>query len=81
MTTNLPEPSLEQLEKMNEIHKKDLRLLKHMSDAQFKVFRKNTSIGVLENITKAEAYELLLSMLALNQHLREIATKKQKNKN
>jgi hypothetical protein len=37
-----------------------------MSEAQFQAFKKNFSFGHLENITKAEAHELLTSMLALN---------------
>ncbi len=52
-----------------------------MSDAQFHVFRKNISIGVFEDMSKAEAYEILMSMLALNQHLIEVAKAKQKDKN
>jgi hypothetical protein len=37
-----------------------------MNEAQFQVFKKNFSFGQLEDITRAEAYELLTSMLALN---------------
>lgn len=81
MTTDIPEPTLEQLEFMNRQHRKDLRLLRHMTDAQFKVFRKNISIGLIDDIDKSEAYDLLMSMLALNQHLIEIAKSKQKDKN
>jgi hypothetical protein len=40
-----------------------------MSEAQFQVFRRNFSFGQLENITRAEAYSLLTSMLALNLQL------------
>ncbi len=80
-TENIPEPTLEQLEFMNRQHRKDLRLLSHMSDAQFYVFRKNISIGVFDDMSKAEAYEILMSMLALNQHLIEVAKAKQKGKN
>lgn len=75
---DVPEPTLEQLEFMNRMHRKDLRLLRHMTDAQFHVFRKNISIGVFEDMTKAEAYDILMSMLALNQHLIDLAKAKQK---
>ena len=81
MTNDIPEPSLEQLEFMNRMHRKDLRLLKHMTEAQFHVFRKNISIGVFDDMTKAEAYDILMSMLALNQHLIEITKTRQKVKN
>lgn len=52
-----------------------------MTDAQFHVFRKNISIGIFDDMDKAEAYELLMSMLALNQHLIEVAKAKQRDKN
>lgn len=52
-----------------------------MTEAQFHVFRKNISIGVFEDMSKAEAYDILMSMLALNQHLIEIEKTKQKVKN
>lgn len=82
MTTELDkEPTLEQLEFMNKQHRKDLRLLEHMTDAQFHVFRKNISIGVFEDMDKAEAYHILMSMLALNEHLIEVAKARQKDKN
>ncbi|MEW6708467.1 MAG: hypothetical protein AB1403_01475 [Candidatus Riflebacteria bacterium] len=58
--------SREQLEKMNRLHRLELRKLSKMNEAQFQVFKKNFSFGHLENITKAEAHELLTSMLALN---------------
>ncbi len=81
MTNEIKEPTLEQLEFMNKQHKKDLRLLKHMSDAQFHVFRKNISIGLFEDMDKAEAYEILMSMLALNQRLIEMKKASLKDKN
>ena len=52
-----------------------------MPDAQFHVFRKNISIGIFEDMTKAEAYEILMSMLALNERLLSVAKSKQKDKN
>ena len=55
-----------QLEKMNKIHRRELRQIKSMSENQFQAFKFNFSFGHLENITKAEAEELLLSMLTLN---------------
>lgn len=59
----------EQLEKMNRLHRRELRQIRNMSEAQFQIFRKNFSFGHLEKITKAEAHELLMSMLALNLQL------------
>ena len=81
MTTETKEPTLEQLEFMNRQHRKDLRMLRHMTDAQFHVFRKNISIGIFEDMTKAEAYDILMSMLALNERLLSVAKSKQKDKN
>lgn len=59
----------EQLEKMNRLHRRELRQIRNMSEAQFQVFRKNFSFGNLEKITRAEAHELLMSMLTLNLQL------------
>jgi hypothetical protein len=56
----------EQLEKMNRLHRLELRKISKMNEAQFQAFKKNFSFGHLDKITKAEAYELLTSMLALN---------------
>ncbi len=78
MTTEVKEPTLEQLEYMNKQHRKDLRMLRHMTDAQFHVFRKNISIGIFDDMSKAEAYDILMSMLALNEHLISVAKAKQK---
>lgn len=58
-----------QLEKMNRMHRRELRQIKRMSEAQFQIFKTNFSFGHLENITKVEALELLTSMLALNLNL------------
>ncbi|MDD2998946.1 MAG: hypothetical protein PHV05_07765 [Candidatus Riflebacteria bacterium] len=70
----------EQLEKMNRLHRRELRQIKNMSEAQFQVFRKNFSFGHLDKITKAEAHELLTSMLALNlQLLDDVIQSDQKN--
>jgi len=64
-----PVVSKQQLEKMNKIHRRELRQIKNMSEAQFQAFKFNFSFGHLENITKVEAEKLLVSMLALNQNL------------
>ncbi|MBU1109599.1 MAG: hypothetical protein KKB51_23150 [Candidatus Riflebacteria bacterium] len=64
-----PELTREQLEKMNRLHRRELRQIKNMSEAQFQAFRKNFSFGHLENITRAEAHTLLTSMLTLNLQL------------
>lgn len=61
--------SREQLETMNKLHRRELRQIKNMSEAQFQVFRRNFSFGQLENMTRAEAQQLLMSMLALNLQL------------
>lgn len=61
----------QQLEKMNKMHRRELRQIKNMTEAQFQIFKKNFSFGHLDDITKAEAYELLTSMLALNLSLLE----------
>lgn len=58
-----------QLVKMNKMHRRELRQIKRMSESQFQNFKTNFSFGHLENITKAEAQELLTSMLALNLNL------------
>lgn len=59
----------EQLEFMNKQHRLELRHLDHMTEAQFQVFKKNISVGCLDGITKSEAKELLMSMLAINLEL------------
>lgn len=64
-----PVVTKQQLEKMNKIHRRELRQIKSMSEVQFQAFKFNFSFGHLENITKAEAEELLISMLALNLNL------------
>ncbi|GAB1353106.1 MAG TPA: hypothetical protein PLK28_17435 [Candidatus Rifleibacterium sp.] len=61
--------SREQLETMNRLHRRELRQLRHMSEAQFQVFRRNFSFGQLDNMTRAEAQQLLMSMLALSLQL------------
>lgn len=58
-----------QLEKMNKIHRRELRQIRAMSENQFLAFKFNFSFGHLENITKAEAEELLISMITLNLEL------------
>lgn len=59
----------EQLEKMNRLHRRELRQIKNMSEAQFQAFRRNFSFGQLDDITREEAHALLTSMLALNLQL------------
>ncbi len=61
--------SREQLETMNRLHRRELRQIRNMSETQFQVFRRNFSFGQLDNMTKAEAQQLLMSMLALNLQL------------
>lgn len=64
-------PSLENLQKANQLHKKELRQLDKMTEAQFQIFKKNFSIGELEGITKVEAKRLIMSMLTINLKLQE----------
>ncbi len=71
--------SREQLETMNRLHRRELRQIRNMSEAQFQVFRRNFSFGQLEDMTRAEAQQLLMSMLALNlQLLNDVDVEKQK---
>gem|GEM_PF-1682910 len=67
----LIEPTVFQLEMMRKKHCKELKQLDKMTDAQFNAFKRNFSFGSIEGITKAEARELLMSMLALNLKLSE----------
>lgn len=60
-----------QLETMNRMHRRELRQIKNMTEQQFQAFRRNFSFGHLDKITRAEAHELLMSMLALNLQLLE----------
>lgn len=69
MTQVDPKITREQLEKMNKLHRRELRQIKNMSEAQFQTFKYNFSFGKLVDITRAEAYQLLTSMLALNLRL------------
>lgn len=59
-------PTLEQLRKANAMHRRELRMLRMMSESQFSGFKNNFSFGHLENLTRQEAIELLTSMLTLN---------------
>lgn len=61
-----PQVTPEQLEIMNKLHCRELRLLHRMSENQFQAFRQNLSVGTLDNITRDEAIDLVSSMLALN---------------
>lgn len=59
-------PTLEQLRKANAQHRRELRMLRMMSESQFNGFKNNFSFGCLEKLTRLEAIELLTSMLTLN---------------
>ena len=59
-------PTLEQLRKANAQHRRELRMLRMMSESQFSGFKNNFSFACLENLTRGEAIELLTSMLTLN---------------
>ncbi|MCK9457214.1 MAG: hypothetical protein M0R31_07955 [Candidatus Riflebacteria bacterium] len=62
----MSEVTRSQLIEMNKLHRKELRQIEKMSERQFQAFKKNFSFGMLENITKAEAHSLLMSMLTVN---------------
>ncbi len=64
----MDEPVLtrDQLEKINRQHRLELRQIRRMNEQQFQAFKKNFTVGLLDNITRVEAEELLVSMLALN---------------
>ena len=66
MTQDEEKITREQLERMNRLHRLELRKIGKMNETQFQAFKRNFSFGHLEDITRAEAYELLTSMLALN---------------
>ena len=63
---DFPRPTIAQLQKANKIHRTELKKIRRMTERQFQAFRKNFSVGCLEKISKAEAEELLVSMLTLN---------------
>ena len=61
----------EQLDFMKKQHIKELKLLRNMTDKQFEIFRKNFSLGKLDDkITRKEAIDILISMIALNWRLK-----------
>lgn len=64
----MDEPVLtrDQLERINRQHRLELRQIRRMNEHQFQAFKKNFTVGLLDTITKSEAEELLVSMLALN---------------
>jgi len=66
-----PQVTLEQLEKMNKRHCRELRLLHGMSEKQFQTFRQNLSVGALDDMSRDEAIGLVSSMLALNLRIRQ----------
>jgi|TARA_Y100000294_G_C8391800_1_gene271117 hypothetical protein len=60
----------DQLQYMKEQHLKELRLISKMTDRQFTVFKANFTLGRLDPaITRSEAKELLISMIAVNWRL------------
>jgi len=70
---------LQQLKLMHKQHVKELKLLRKMTDKQFKTFKKNFSIGLLdENITRNEAISIISSMLALNLRLQNELKKRER---
>ena len=66
LTMDEPVLTRDQLEKINRQHRLELRQIRRMNEQQFQAFKKNFSVGLLDNITRVEAEELLVSMLALN---------------
>ncbi len=71
--------SLDELKNAVVFHKKELKLLKSMTDAQYKIFRKNLSIGINEP-SREKAIKVIESMIALNMKMQsEIVNKNFKN--
>lgn len=62
---NVPELTLEDLKKALDIHRRELRLIRSMSDAQYRAFRTNLNIGHGEE-SRLKAISLLESMIGLN---------------
>lgn len=70
--------TLDELKNTIAFHRKDLKLLKSMTDAQYAIFRKNLSIGVNEP-SREKAIKVIESMIALNLKMQsEIVNKKMK---
>ncbi len=68
--------TLEELKNAVSFHKKELKLIKSMTDAQYSIFRKNLSIGINEP-SREKAVKILESMIALNMKMQsEIVNKK-----
>lgn len=60
------------------VHKKELKIIKGMTDAQYNIFRRNLSIGLSEPM-RDKAVKVLESMIALNMKLQsEIVNKDMK---
>jgi len=60
-----PEISVDDLKKALDIHKRELKLIKSMSDAQYRAFRTNLHIGHGEE-SRLKAVSMLESMIGLN---------------
>jgi len=67
----------EQLEKMNRLHRMELKKIRKMTESQFQAFKKNFTVGLIDNISKIEAEELLTSMVTLNLKLQSELPKKE----
>ncbi len=66
------EVTLEELEAARRRHVKELRQIEKMSDEEFEIFKKNFSLGSIdESITRSEALALLRSMIAINLQLQQ----------
>ena len=72
---NLEEIDLEMLNSALNNHKRELKLIKKMSEAQFQVFKKNFNIGILPDITKGEAIALISNMIGTNLRMQELLKK------
>lgn len=67
--------TLDELKDAIAYHKKELKLLKSMTEAQYAIFRKNLSIGISEP-SREKAIKVIESMIALNMKMQsEIVNK------
>jgi len=61
----------EKLDQINREHVREYRRLKSMTDIQYAGFKKNFTIGILDpELSRQEAMDILMSMIAMNRKLR-----------
>ncbi|PKK91665.1 MAG: hypothetical protein CVV64_03090 [Candidatus Wallbacteria bacterium HGW-Wallbacteria-1] len=61
----------EKLDQINRDHARELKRLRAMTDSQYEGFKKNFTIGILDpELSRFEAIDILISMIAVNRKLR-----------